>query len=194
MNTTVYMVRHAESPFVHGEEQTRGLSEEGFVEARKVADLLEGVALDGIVSSTYTRAIQTVQELADRKGLPILQFEELRERAIKGLDDKAPWEELVKAIEKSFVDLDYALEGGESSRQAQQRAIPIFEQLLQEYRGKQIAVGTHGNIMTILMQYYDHTLGFEFWSSTSMPDIYKMTFYNNQLESIERIWDVKKGV
>lgn len=194
MNTTIYMVRHAESPFVHGEERTRGLSTEGFAAAVTVADLLEGVALDGIVSSSYTRAVQTVQELADRRGLPILQFEELRERPIKGLDYKAPWDELVKAIEKSLVDLDYALEGGESSRQAQQRAIPVFEQLLQQYQGKQIAVGTHGNIMAILMQYYDPTIGFEFWRSTSMPDIYKMTFHGNHLQSIERMWEVKKEV
>ncbi|WP_261300934.1 histidine phosphatase family protein [Paenibacillus andongensis] len=191
MKTSIYMVRHAESPFVFGQEKTRGLSEEGLADSRRVSDLLKDVEFDSIVSSTYTRAIQTVQYLAESKGLPIKEFEELRERPIKGLDYKAPWEELLKAIETSFVDLDFALEGGESTRDAQQRSIPIIENLLKQYRGKNIVIGTHGNIMTLIMNYYNNNYGFDFWNSTSKPDIYKMTFIDNQLEGIERIWDAE---
>jgi 2,3-bisphosphoglycerate-dependent phosphoglycerate mutase len=88
------------------------------------------------------------------------------------LNYKAPWDEILQAIEKSFIDLDFALEGGESTRQAQNRAIPIIEKLLEEHRGKNIVIGTHGNIMTIIMNYCDKKYGFEFWNSTSKPDIY----------------------
>jgi len=109
MKTTIYMVRHAESPFVFGQEKTRGLSEEGFKASRKVAELLADVDIDHIVSSSYTRAIQTVQCLADCKGLAIVEYDELRERSINGQDNRAPWEELVNAIERSFVDPDFAL-------------------------------------------------------------------------------------
>ncbi|MGO4273896.1 histidine phosphatase family protein, partial [Paenibacillus sp. TAF58] len=127
--------------FVFGQEKTRGLSEEGFADSKRVSDLLRDVEFDSIVSSTYTRAIQTVQYLAESKGLPIIEFEELRERPIKGLDYKAPWEELLKAIETSFVDIDFALEGGESTRDAQQRSIPIIKNLLKQNRGKNIVIG-----------------------------------------------------
>lgn len=191
MKTAIYMVRHAESPFIFGQEKTRGLSEEGLADSKRVCNLLEDVEFDCIVSSTYTRAIQTVQYLAESKGLSIIEFEELRERPIKGLDYKAPWEDLLKAIEASFVDIDFALEGGESTREAQKRSIPLIENLLKEYRGKNIVIGTHGNIMTIIMNYYNTNYGFDFWNSTSKPDIYKMAFFDNQLESIERIWDVR---
>jgi 2,3-bisphosphoglycerate-dependent phosphoglycerate mutase len=61
METTIYMVRHAESPFVFGEERSRGLSDEGLEDAKRVADVLDDVNIDCVVSSTYTRAIQTVQ-------------------------------------------------------------------------------------------------------------------------------------
>lgn len=189
METTIYMVRHAESPFVFGEERSRELSEEGLVDAKRVADVLDDVNIDCVVSSTYTRAIQTVQYLADRKNLHIIQYEDLRERPIKGLDYKAPWEELLHAIEKSFIDLDFALEGGETTSQAQNRAIPIIEKLLEEYRGKNIVIGTHGNIMTIIMNYYDKEYGFEFWNRTSKPDIYKMVFIDHRLQRIDRVWD-----
>lgn len=189
MKTTIYMVRHAESPFVFGEEKTRGLSEEGFEASRRVADILADVDIDHIVSSSYTRAIQTVQSLADRKGLPVVEYEELRERPIKGLDYKAPWELLLQAIERSFVDLDYALDGGESTREAQQRALPVIEELLRAYSGKSVVIGTHGNIMVAIMNYYDKSYGFDFWNLTSKPDIYKMIFSQNHLESIERLWN-----
>lgn len=189
MITNIYMVRHAESPFVFGEEQTRGLSEEGFMMARHAAELLKDVELAAIISSNYVRAIQTVQALADQRGLPVLELESLRERPIKGLDYKAPWEELLVAIERSFADWDYALDGGETTRAAQQRAIPVIEQILEQYKGKNVAMGTHGNIMTIIMNYYDQQYDYDFWMSTSKPDIYRLAFEQGKLHHVERIWD-----
>jgi len=182
------MIRHAESPFVFGEERFRGLSEEGFQAAKKIADILDSEDIHCVVSSSYTRAKQTVEFLAERKGLPIVEFDELIERPIKGLDYKAPWEELLQAIEKSFINHDFSLEGGESTEQAQKRAIPVILKLLKEYEGKGIAIGTHGNIMTIIMNYFDNSYGFEFWNGTSKPDIYRMTFQGNQLMKVDRMW------
>jgi 2,3-bisphosphoglycerate-dependent phosphoglycerate mutase len=189
LKTSIIMVRHADSPFIFGEERTRGLSEEGFADAKRVADLLSQIEIDHIISSPYIRAIQTVQYLADNKGLPVILYEELIERSIKGLDYKAIWDLLFKAIEKSFIDLDYALEGGESTRMAQKRAIPTIEEMLKDYHGKTVIIGTHGNIMTIIMNHYNKNYGFDFWNSTSKPDIYKMTFQGQKLESIERLWN-----
>ncbi len=189
MHTTIYMVRHAESPFVFGQEQSRGLSEEGFADAKRVADVLANVEVHYMASSSYTRAVQTIQVLAERKGLPIEEFEELKERPIKGLDYKASWDVLLTAIEQSFTDPEYALEGGESTRTAQQRAVPVIEKLLAEHCGETIVIGTHGNIMTIIMNYYDTSYGYDFWNSTSKPDIYKLTFEKNQLVKVERVWE-----
>lgn len=191
MTTNIYMIRHAESPFIFGEEKTRGLSEEGVAAAQHVADLLTDHEIHVVTASTYTRAIQTVAEVAQRRNLTVIEFDELRERPIKGLDYKAPWEELLTAIERSFIDFDYALAGGETTRQAQARAIPIVQSLLEQYDGRNIAIGTHGNIMTIIMNYFDREYGFEFWSHTSKPDIYKMAFLDGQLQDIDRIWDGK---
>nr|WP_306812699.1 histidine phosphatase family protein [Paenibacillus soyae] len=182
------MVRHAESPYALGEEKTRGLSREGAQEAKKAADLLEGVEIHAVCSSSYARARETVQELAERRELPIMEYDELVERSILGLEVQAPWEDIVAAIKRSFEDEEYALPGGESTRAAQQRAIPLFERLLEQYAGRSIAIGTHGNIMTIIMNYYDSRFGYDFWQSTSKPDIYRMVFDNRRLTSVERIW------
>ncbi|MFD0674899.1 histidine phosphatase family protein [Cohnella sp. GCM10027633] len=188
MKTRLYMVRHADSPFVFGQEQARGLSEEGKEAAMKVADVLDPFEIHCVCSSNYARAIQTVQEVADRRKLPVVEYDELRERPIKGLDYRAPWEELLVAIEKSFTDLEYALQGGESTREAQDRAIPVIKKLLAENKGNNIVLGTHGNIMTIIMNYYDKRYGYEFWMSTSKPDIYELRFNENGLEEVNRLW------
>lgn len=80
-------------------------------------------------------------------------------------------EEILKAIEQSFVDIDYSLPEGETTRQAQARAIPKILQLLSDYKGKKIAIGTHGNIMTIILNYFDKSYGYDFLVQTSKPDI-----------------------
>ncbi len=189
MSTSIYMVRHAESPFKFGEEKTRGLSKEGEMDAKKVTKILNNKKIDLIVSSTYTRAIQTVQELAVYKGLNVREYEELRERPIKGLDYKLSEEELTEAIRLSFENKEYCLQGGESTYMAQKRSIPIIMKLLKDYQEKNIVIGTHGNIMTIIMNYFENSYGYDFWKSTSKPDIYRLDFDNNCcLLEVERIW------
>ncbi|MCR8644358.1 histidine phosphatase family protein [Paenibacillus sp. N1-5-1-14] len=189
MQTTIYMVRHAESPFVFGQEKERGLSDEGHADAVRVADKMDSIHVDYVAASTYERTIQTVQQVAVRRSLPIHTYDELRERPIKGLDYKAPWEELLIAIEKSFTDHDYALAGGETTREAQARSIPVLEQIILENKGKSIVLGTHGNIMTIILNYYDASFGYEFWMQTSKPDIYKAVFENGKLIHFDRVWE-----
>lgn len=67
MKTYIYFVRHAISDFSLGDEQERGrgLSEQGTLDACKVAQQLIDEGIDIIVSSTYARAIATVKPLAD---------------------------------------------------------------------------------------------------------------------------------
>ncbi len=183
------MVRHAKSPFIFGKERTRGLSNEGQINANKVTELLKDKQIDVIVSSPYTRAIQTVQGLATCKRLTIKKYEELRERPIKGLNYKVSEQEMLEAIKLSFEDKEYCLVEGESTLQAQNRSIPIVRQLLKEYEGRNIVIGTHGNIMTIIMNYFDGRYGYDFWESTSKPDIYRLVFNNENLIEVERLWD-----
>ena len=63
----LFLVRHAHSDY--GPDEMRPLSESGHRAAQRVADLLEDRGVAMIVSSPYTRAVQTVQPLAGRLGL-----------------------------------------------------------------------------------------------------------------------------
>ncbi len=189
MKTYLYFVRHAISPFSLDNERNRGLSQQGKLDAERVAEILKPNEIDIVVSSTFARAIDTVKPLADHMETDIILFEQLTERAIASLKYLLTEEELLIAIERSFVDIDYCLSEGETTRQAQSRAIPIIQQLLIDYAGKKIAIGTHGNIMTIILNYYDKSYGYDFWQSTSKPDIYKVEFEGTEFVNCERIYE-----
>lgn len=61
-------------------------------------------------------------------------------------------------------------------------------QLLETNAGKNIVIGTHGNIMVLIMNYFDQRYDFNFWKELEMPDIYKLSFNNKELIGIQRIW------
>ena len=67
--------------------------------------------------------------------------------------------------------------------------MPIIKRLLKEYKGMSIVIGTSGKIMTALMNYYDRKYGYEFWASTSIPDIYKLIFSNEKFIEVKRTWE-----
>lgn len=188
MTATVYMIRHAESVYKHGEERSRGLSEKGLRDALRVRELLAKEEIHLVFSSSYVRAVQTVQPLADAKGLPVQLCEEFRERSIAGDDVAAAWEQVVDAMRRSFTDEDYALPGGESANEACRRAVPAMEELLMDFAGKRIAVGTHGRIMSAMLHQWDANYGFDFWQNASMPDVYKLSFDGGRLVDVERMW------
>ena len=188
METIVYFVRHAESPFIKGMERTRGLSEKGISDAIKIKTELENEEIDVFVSSPYERAIQTIKELADVHKKDIIIFEDLKEREVGMISDKSFQE--AKYI--LYKDRSYSFPDGESSIDAQERAIKVMEYLLSEYLNKKIVIGTHGDIMTLMLNYFNDDHGFEFWESTSMPDIYRLAFHGTELKTVSRVWRIRE--
>ncbi|UNK16386.1 histidine phosphatase family protein [Paenibacillus sp. N3/727] len=190
MKTYLYFVRHGIAPFSLELERSGGasLNDQGKSDAKRVAELLRDEGIDVIVSSSYNRARETLAPLAELLQKEIILYNELIERPIGTLNEAVSDEELLIGIEQSFIDIDYCMPEGETTRQSQERAIPIIMRLLSEYKGKKIALGTHGNIMTIILNYFDSNYGFEFWKGTSKPDIYKLEFQDNQLSHVQRLW------
>jgi 2,3-bisphosphoglycerate-dependent phosphoglycerate mutase len=196
MNTTIYWVRHAKSPFSLENERLRELSPDGMAAAECVTEILVQEQLEAVVSSPYTRAVQTVEGAAAKLGLTIELEENLRERPLASLDHVIEDQDFMAAIERAFTDPDYALPGGESNHEAQRRGMEALQRVLDRHQGKRIAIGTHGNIMTILMSYWDkEAYGLAFWKQTSMPDIYKMTLdEQQQLVAVSRLWPANQQI
>ncbi len=78
--------------------------------------------------------------------------------------------------------MDLKLIGGESSHEAMARGIEV----VQEAPNHCILV-THGNLMSLLVKYYDDSFGFTEWKSLSNPDVYKLIIGEHE-SSISRLW------
>lgn len=181
--TNLIFVRHAHSNYSQ-DELGRTLSEKGFIDARRVTEILTSYEIDKVISSPYKRAIQTVEGIAESFEKEIEIMEGFKERILS----IEPVENFPLAISKVWEDDDFSWKGGESNKQAQKRGIEATIKILNEYKGKTVVVGTHGNIMTLIMNYFNKRYDFTFWKNLDMPDIYQLSFEEFELKKIKRLW------
>lgn len=175
--THIYFIRHAHSTYTK-EERERPLSEKGWEGANTVTNLLKDEEIDVVLSSPYKRAIQTVEGVAEHFELPIIIEEDLRERLLS----VKPLENFQEGITKAWENPTFSFPGGESNTDAQKRGVACMKNILEQYEGKYVAIGTHGNIMVLIMNYFDEKYGFSFWKELNMPDVYKLTFSGKELD------------
>lgn len=94
-----------------------------------------------------------------------------------------------EVILKYWQNFDFSLPGGETGYYlAQDRGVKSIENILDKYKGEDIVIGAHGNIMVLIMNYYDKKYNYNFWSNLTMPDIYKLSFKSRNLVEVTRIW------
>jgi 2,3-bisphosphoglycerate-dependent phosphoglycerate mutase len=162
----------------------RPLSVQGFVDAIRLADLMEGYPIDTIFTSPYTRARQTVEPLAERLGSPLSTELDLRERDL----GDGPFEDFLQAVAAVWQNPTFAHPGGESNLAAQQRGVAVVERLKKAHPGDQIVLATHGNLMALILQHYEPSINFEFWKALTLPDIYTLDFRESEGGILQRIW------
>ncbi len=184
MITKLYLVRHAHSTYTP-DELGRPLSKRGFTDANKVTKLLLNEKIDYVISSPYKRAIQTVEEIAISLNLDIIIEENFKERLLS-LEPALDFEKVIREV---WMDFKRSLNGGESNYTAQKRGLEAINNLLKNYYGKNIIISTHGNLMVLIMNYFDQKYDFNFWNELAMPDIYKLTFEGESLVEVKRIWN-----
>lgn len=183
MKTNIYFVRHAHSIYTT-DELNRTLSENGYNAAKIVTNLLLKEKIDYIISSPFKRAIETVEGIARFHNKNIIIDERFRERVLF----KEVIEDFEKAVYKAWEDFNFLLEGGESSYEAQIRGVSGIKEIISKYNGKNVVIGTHGNIMVLIMNYYDKKYDYFFWRNLNMPDVYKLTFEDENLLNVKQIW------
>ncbi|WNS41126.1 histidine phosphatase family protein [Paenibacillus sp. MMS20-IR301] len=187
MTTYIYMVRHGDSLRTGVDEWTRGLSAKGEQDAHDVTARLRNEGIDALYCSTYTRAIDTIADLAEELGEDIRLNEDLREKVWMEGNAQLADEDLDAELHKMFADPDYALPGGESNRECQARAVRVLKEILQRHEDERVVIGTHGLVMTLMMGYYAPEYNLDFLMQTRKPDIYVMAFQEGRLTGVERL-------
>lgn len=177
----IYLVRHCKAT---GQESGAELTEVGQLQAYQLSEFLTDKQIDYIVSSPFERALSSIRPLAQKLDLRIHIDNRLSERFLSSekLDD---W---MNSLKETFEFMDLTLPGGESSREATKRGISVVEDLLKRPE-LNIAVVTHGNLLSLMLKYYDSRSGFDEWRRLTNPDVYELVFCISEVPRIKRrIW------
>ena len=182
--TDIYFVRHAEPDYSNHNDMERPLTEKGLSDRRLVTEFLADKNINAVLSSPYKRAVDTVKQFADSRGLPVVTVEDFRERRVDSV-----W---IEDIESFFVrqwgDFSYKLNDGEALGEVQQRNIAALQRALERYSGQNIVIGTHGTALSTIINYYDSGFGYEQFCEIKglMPWIVRMEFNGTELSGIQK--------
>src|SRR3954449_11423504 len=149
------LVRHAAAT---GQEADAPLTIDGQHQARALDHFLRQFRIDRVICSPFRRAVESIDPFCRCAGLRVETDPRLVERVLSARN-LMDWREHLR---RSFDDLDYCLEGGESSRTAQERGTSAVRAALAS--GERCVLVTHGNLLALILRSIDATVGFDVWS------------------------------
>lgn len=180
--TTIYLVRHAHAEW--SQDDRRPLSPEGTRAAGTVADQLAGRPIAAIYTSPSRRSIETIEPLARRLGLDPGVLPDLRERQLPVV----PPDHFEALVCRAWSCPAEAPSGGESNVQAQARGVAVVRTVVRRHSGADVVLATHGNLLALMLNAFDPTLGYAFWQRLSFPDVYQVMFDETGLRDVQRVW------
>jgi len=205
MNTIVYLIKHAEELEEKGIKNTNEslqlmnekfiLSVKGEEQAKKLSENPELQNIDILWSSSYSRAKGTAKYIVNKNNLDINIDSRLNERKLGNMEDLAKWMEDKKygVVQSYLLNKKYKGRDGESCEEATKRISEFLNFILDEYKGKRIALVSHGALLSFLLTNWcelneDVKL---IWNNKIVeikePSITKLTFDNGNLIDIESI-------
>ena len=172
----IILVRHA-TPIPPGSagweerDDERPLTIEGLRQADELALELDPYGLSAVYSSPFPRSVQTVSPTARRRLLEVQLIDDLRERQLHaGLH--ADWRE---RLARSWLEPDFAEDGGESGSAARLRGLRALDLLRARHaEGGRLLVGSHGNLISLILQAFEPAVDHAFHQAMPMPAVYHL--------------------
>ena len=88
----------------------------------------------------------------------------------------------------TWEDPSFAHPNGETNLAAQKRGVAVVHNIVSEHPEGRVVLATHGNLLALVLNHFEHTIDFTFWQSLTMPDIYRLDIPLDGLSLIERAW------
>ena len=205
MNTTIYLVKHADEQKENGIKNTNDttqlmnekyiLSVKGEEQSKKLSENPELNNIDVLWSSSYARAKATAKYIANRNSIEINIDDRLNERKLGNLKDLSSWMEnkTIGVVQAYLLDKKWKAREGESCEEATERITLFLKEILKENMGKRIVLVSHGALISFLLTNWcelNEELKLTFNSKVieiKEPSITKITFDNQKLLNIESI-------
>ena len=183
--TTIIFVRHAQS--VYGEDdRIRPLTREGLEDRAIVLETLKDRHIDAFLCSPFKRSIDTIAPTAVHFGMEIRTDERFRERMSGSFG--------ADLLQRRWADFSFAEEGGECLASVQKRNVEALTDVLREYAGKTVVIGTHGTALSTIRNHYDPSFGLADFERIVqwMPYIVEMEFERETLVGVRELAYVDK--
>lgn len=204
--TVIYLIRHAETIAENGIRNTGEdfqminekeiLSIKGEKQSKELSENMELQNLDIIWTSHYTRAKATAKYIAYKNNLQYNLDKRLCERKLGNIDDLAKFMNDKESRDPSREQLafpNFKTRDGESANDTNKRMNAFFEEILERYEGKKIAVISHGGAIKFYLLSFckvNERLNLEYKNNElfiTSPCLLKMTFRKNELVGLEQI-------
>lgn len=210
METTVYLIRHSirlNNDYIANYNTSQNetilrekivLSSEGEKRAEILSNEQELQNLDVIYASNCVRTLQTAKYIIEKQNLKVNIDERFDERRVGKTNDT-----LVKDwFVRQYLDENYKTEGGESQKEVRERFTQALTEVLNNNKGKRIAIFSHGYAITFFIMTWckfeymgdKDNLKFTFGDKEILnkkinaPEVFKLKFSdNNDLIDIENI-------
>lgn len=191
--TKIILIRHGETLWnAGGRFQGHSdieLSPKGIQQAKLLAKHFPEEKLAAIYASDLKRAVKTAQQVAQKKGLPVLQEPRLREISF------GRWEGLTYTeIESRWPDeiakfYDHperlCIPGGESFDEAQERSMAAILEICGRHPNQTVAIAAHGGVIrTILVEALHMNLRYV-WSIKQENTAINIIRYDGVCRSVE---------
>ncbi|SHK45738.1 alpha-ribazole phosphatase [Selenomonas ruminantium] len=190
--TKVIFVRHGQTEWnVTGRYQGQSdvhLTEEGKMQARKLAENFPVRDIDAIYASDLNRAMVTAETIAARFGLPVQAEPAFRELSF------GEWEGLTypQIVEKwedamaNFIQHPDILEipGGETFPAVQERAMARLNELIRKHDGQTIVVVAHGAVLRTILTAALHMPLQYLWSIRQFNTAVNIVCYDTEANPI----------
>ena len=204
--TTIYLIRHAETIDENGIRNTDETEQEineneilsinGENDSKNLSENIELKNLDMIWCSNYVRAKQTAKYIANKNNLPYNLDKRLCERRLGNREDLEKFMNDKKTRDPSREQLafpEFKTRDGESAKETNKRVNEFIDEILEKYNGNKIAVVSHGGAIKFYLLSYckvNEKLNLEYNQEEliiSSPCLLKLTFKGKKLVNLEQI-------
>ncbi len=164
MKTVIYLTRHGQTVW-NKERRLQGradspLTEEGLACAKALANRVETLALDCVVTSPIQRAYQTAEQLSGQ--CPLIVHEGLIEMSFGAYEGKVAQtldvpEEVWSLQAVMAGNTTMRAPGGETLQEVRERVRCAMDELIETYKGQTLLVVAHGITLKAIMYYFGDT-------------------------------------
>ena len=158
--TTLFLIRHGLTAVtgsrLYGRTEGIHLDERGRRQAAALVERFAGVRLSAIYSSPLERCVETLEPLATARGLEMRTSDALIEmdagdwtgRSLPSLRRTKLWDMVQRSPSR------FHFPAGESFIDAEARVLDQIEQIVTRHPRGRVVVGTHGDLVRMLVSHY----------------------------------------